>query len=165
MAADVEAWSAASAVATLVDRFDAPSAAVEVAAARVCTPDGSVNERVTAVSVKDALVGAEGCGKIADGVDDVGGVEVPEAEVVGVDAGGSRPARPVDKLDEVADTTPATAAVGDAAEAVGAGAAVVAAVKGTDADVATGAAAVVAVAPDAVDVTGGIDVMDARVDA
>ena len=52
------------------------------------------------------------------GVDDVGGVEVPEAEVVGVDAAGSTSATAVDKLDEVAATTPATAAVGDAVVAV-----------------------------------------------
>ena len=105
MAAVVADWSAASAVATLVDRSDTPAAAVEVAAARVCAPDGAVNERVAAASVEDALVGAEGCGKIADVVDDVGGVEVPKAEVVRVDAAGSTPARPVDKFDEVAAAT------------------------------------------------------------
>ena len=92
------------------------------------------------------------------------GTEVAEADVVDVDASGRTPARAVDKLDEVPATTPVTAAAGDAVVDV-AGAEVVTVVDGLDVEVATGAAAVVDVAPDAVAVTGGIDVMDARVDA
>ncbi len=145
--------------ARLVDKLD------EVAATTPAT--AAVGDAVVALGAGPEVV------TVLDGVDVevvagaaavvVAGTELAEAGVVEVDASGSTPARVVDKLDEVAATTPATAAAGAAAVAVVAGAEVVTVVDGADVGVVAGAGAVVAVFG-ALAVVGA-EVVDERVDA
>ena len=94
------------------------------------------------------------------------GTELAEADVVDVDAAGSTPARPVDKLDEVAAPTPVTAAAGDAVVVVVAGteAELVTVVDGADVEplagaVVVAAGAVVVVAGAVVVVAGAVVVV------
>ena len=70
----------------------------------------------------------------------IGGTEVAEVDVVDVDAAGTTPAKAVDKIDEVAATTPVTAAAGDAVvDVVAAEAELVTVVDGLDMEVVVGA--------------------------